>query len=59
MGSSSGFLLILGIWLLPALYVGTRGPAMPDRFGWTLLAAMTGPLGLAVFLVVRAFRPAE
>lgn len=59
MGSSLGHILIAGIWLLPALYVGTRGRSVPDRLGWTLLAALTGPVGLALFLVVRAFRPAE
>lgn len=59
MGSPVGLFLIVGLWLLPALYVGTRGRSVPDRLGWTLLAASTGPVGLALFLVVRAFRPAE
>jgi len=32
---------------------------VPDRLGWTLRAAPSGPLGLAVFLVVRGIRPAR
>lgn len=58
MGSAFGLVLMLGVWLLPGLHVGTGKHTMPDRLGWALLAALSGPLGRAVFLVVRAWRPA-
>lgn len=58
MGFQLGPLLILLAWLAPVLYIGVRGRTIPDHGGWLLLAVLGGPFALALFLAVRAVRPA-